>query len=39
VIVGVGGADFSQMHELDSDKQLLTHNRKTASRDIVQFVS
>lgn len=39
VIVGVGGADFSQMHQLDSDDALLTHNRKTASRDIVQFVS
>ena len=39
VIVGVGAADFSQMHQLDSDHELLTHNRKTASRDIVQFVS
>jgi hypothetical protein len=29
----------SEMDALDSDKQLLTHNGKTASRDIVQFVS
>ena len=39
VIVGVGEADFSQMQALDSDEALLTHNRKTATRDIVQFVS
>ena len=39
IIIGVGEADFSQMHQLDSDNALLTHNRKTATRDIVQFVS
>eukprot|EP01032_Pedospumella_encystans_P011642 gene11642-13527_t len=39
IIIGVGEADFSQMHQLDSDNTLLTHNRKTATRDIVQFVS
>ena len=39
VIVGVGSADFSQMTQLDSDDQLLSYNRKTASRDIVEFVS
>ena len=39
MIVGVGDADFSQMHQLDGDEALLSHNRKTASRDIVQFVS
>jgi hypothetical protein len=39
IIVGVGATDFTQMHMLDSDSALLTHNRKTASRDIVQFVS
>lgn len=38
IIIGVGDADFSQMHQLDCDGGLLTHNRKTASRDIVQFV-
>ena len=38
VIVGVGAADFSEMRRLDSDKGLLTLNRETASRDIVQFV-
>ena len=39
IIIGVGNADFSAMDALDSDKQLLTCMGKTASRDIVQFVS
>jgi len=38
VIVGVGGADFSNMEVLDSDTQLLTNGYATAKRDIVQFV-
>ncbi len=38
IIVGVGNEDFSRMVELDSDTQMLTHNNKTALRDIVQFV-
>ncbi len=40
VIVGVGGADFSQMEELDGDHEALyshTHS-KYADADIVQFV-
>ncbi len=39
VIVGVGAADFSEMHALDSDNALLSQGGKTAARDIVQFVS
>lgn len=39
IIVGVGNADFSSMHELDSDDQLLTAGPLTAARDIVQFVA
>lgn len=39
IIVGVGIADFSEMHELDSDEQLLSSGGKTAIRDIVQFVA
>ncbi len=39
IIVGVGNADFSEMRELDSDGKLLSCNGKTATRDIVQFVS
>lgn len=39
VIVGVGSADFSGMRELDADKGLLSHNGKSAERDIVQFVA
>eukprot|EP01034_Spumella_vulgaris_P025881 gene25881-32387_t len=39
VIVGVGGADFAEMHALDSDEKMLTHSGTTAARDIVQFVS
>lgn len=40
VIVGVGAADFSAMHVLDSDSELLksTDGRLQAARDIVQFV-
>mmetsp|Transcript_17602 Transcript_17602/g.19108 ORF Transcript_17602/g.19108 Transcript_17602/m.19108 type:complete len:339 (-) Transcript_17602:246-1262(-) len=38
VIVGVGSADFNEMKRLDSDSGLLTFNRETAIRDIVQFV-
>ena len=39
VIVGVGSQDFSDMKELDSDDHLLSHEGRTASRDIVQFVN
>eukprot|EP00981_Chlorochromonas_danica_P002490 scaffold474_cov169-Ochromonas_danica.AAC.25 len=39
IIVGVGPADFTSMHELDSDERLLTNGRITAVRDIVQFVA
>lgn len=39
IIVGVGAADFSEMHELDSDDALLSAGGKTAVRDIVQFVA
>ncbi|XP_034718586.1 copine-3-like isoform X2 [Etheostoma cragini] len=39
IIVGVGGADFSEMEALDSDDKLLrTPRGDVASRDIVQFV-
>ncbi|XP_070784147.1 copine-3-like [Enoplosus armatus] len=39
IIVGVGGADFSEMEFLDSDDKLLCSPRgDVASRDIVQFV-
>ncbi|TDG97083.1 hypothetical protein EPR50_G00222290 [Perca flavescens] len=39
IIVGVGGADFSEMEALDSDDKLLCSARgDVASRDIVQFV-
>jgi hypothetical protein len=38
IIVGVGTADFSEMEDLDSDDELLSHNHRTAERDIVQFV-
>jgi hypothetical protein len=39
IIVGVGAADFTDMNALDSDGKLLSHNGRTATRDIVQFVS
>ncbi|XP_059183180.1 copine-3-like isoform X2 [Centropristis striata] len=39
IIVGVGGADFSEMEFLDSDDKLLRSARgDVAARDIVQFV-
>ena len=38
IIVGVGGADFDAMEELDSDDELLEYNGRRAHRDIVQFV-
>ena len=40
IIVGVGGADFAAMDRLDADDEPLrcSRTRKTASRDIVQFV-
>ncbi|KAK5850065.1 hypothetical protein PBY51_014347 [Eleginops maclovinus] len=39
IIVGVGGADFSEMVFLDSDDELLSSPRgDVATRDIVQFV-
>ena len=38
--IGVGDADFSNMHHLDSDGQALASNTSgaRAARDIVQFV-
>lgn len=38
IIIGIGDADFSLMEQLDSDDQLLQGSKKTAQRDIVQFV-
>ena len=38
IIVGVGGADFDAMEELDGDSVRISHNGKQAARDIVQFV-
>jgi len=38
IIVGVGGADFSAMVELDSDDKALSVGSNVAKRDIVQFV-
>ena len=39
IIVGVGGADFSEMEFLDSDDKLLrSASGEIAARDIVQFV-
>ena len=40
VIVGVGGADFSNMHKLDADEIPLVHSRTGSQmkNDIVQFV-
>jgi hypothetical protein len=39
IIVGVGGADFDNMEQLDADKKNLTDNRgRKSMRDIVQFV-
>ena len=39
IIIGVGGADFDAMEELDGDTVRVTDQRgRTASRDIIQFV-
>ena len=38
IIVGVGGADFQAMEELDSDNAVLSVGSAKAKRDIVQFV-
>ncbi|EFC39893.1 predicted protein [Naegleria gruberi] len=38
VIVGVGSADFSQMHLLDGDDKRLSNGNEISIRDIVQFV-
>eukprot|EP00485_Elphidium_margaritaceum_P002338 CAMPEP_0202687436 /NCGR_PEP_ID=MMETSP1385-20130828/3115_1 /ASSEMBLY_ACC=CAM_ASM_000861 /TAXON_ID=933848 /ORGANISM="Elphidium margaritaceum" /LENGTH=637 /DNA_ID=CAMNT_0049342223 /DNA_START=49 /DNA_END=1959 /DNA_ORIENTATION=- len=39
IIVGIGGADFSAMNELDGDGQGLMNSKgQRAKRDIVQFV-
>ena len=38
IIVGVGGADFQAMEELDSDDAVLNVGSTKAKRDIVQFV-
>ncbi|XP_073233575.1 copine-3-like [Porites lutea] len=38
IIVGVGGADFKMMEELDSDEGVLRAGGRSAQRDIVQFV-
>lgn len=38
IIVGVGGADFSAMRELDADEERLRAVNGVAERDIVQFV-
>lgn len=39
IIIGIGEADFGAMHGLDSDGgNALSVGRKTAKRDIVQFV-
>jgi hypothetical protein len=36
IIIGVGKEDFEKMDELDADDELLSHNGRTAQRDIVQ---
>ena len=38
IIVGVGAADFTDMHTLDADDAPLAAGGRTAVRDIVQFV-
>lgn len=39
IIVGVGGADFAAMNELDGDNGILrAMNGEPVKRDIVQFV-
>jgi hypothetical protein len=39
IIIGVGPADFKDMHVLDGDKERLTFGGQSAVRDIVQFVA
>jgi Mg-chelatase subunit ChlD len=39
IIIGVGNENFSSMHALDSDKELLRASTGVAERDIVQFVA
>jgi hypothetical protein len=39
IILGVGGADFEDMHKLDADGKRLESGGKVASRDVVQFVA
>ena len=41
IIVGIGGADFTAMDQLDADREPLKCPRtgQIASRDIVQFVA
>ncbi|CAL8114916.1 unnamed protein product [Orchesella dallaii] len=38
IIIGVGGADFTAMEELDGDAVRISFNGRLAARDIVQFV-
>lgn len=38
IIVGVGGAEFDSMEELDGDVVRLSSHGRYAARDIVQFV-
>lgn len=38
IIVGVGGADFTEMEILDGDEKRLSYDGVKAERDIVQFV-
>ena len=38
IIIGVGGADFDAMEELDGDDVRISYNGRMAERDIVQFV-
>lgn len=38
IICGVGDAEFSAMHELDSDDVVMSVDGRKAERDIVQFV-
>jgi len=39
IIIGVGSADFTMMHQLDGDEVRISHNGVEAARDIVQFVN
>jgi hypothetical protein len=38
IIIGVGGADFTKMEELDGDDGVLRGRSGPVKRDIVQFV-